>query len=130
MTIRDAFNILNGADNAATAYLKQTTYNELYALYKPKIAASTEKDIVGTVSTKESWNTLTGKWNALAGSVPGKLANLKPVNADLDDYLTRKALDGMFLKIEIEEHKIRKDISARTSPILQRVFGSLDSKPK
>jgi hypothetical protein len=130
MTIRDGFNILNGAENAATQYLKQTTYNELYALYKPKIAASTEKKIAGSVSTKESWNTLTRKWNALASSMAGKLASLKPVNTDLDDYLTRKALDGMFLKVEIEEHKIRKDVSARVSPILQRVFGSLDNKPK
>jgi hypothetical protein len=130
MTIRDGFNILNGQDNAATLYLKQTTYNELYALYKPKIAASTEKKIAGSVSAKDSWNTLTGKWNLLANSIAGKLASLKPVNTDLDDYLTRKALDGMFLKVEIEEHKIRKDVSARVSPILQRVFGSLDNKPK
>ena len=66
MTIKDAFNILNGADNAATQYLRQTTYNELYALYKPKITASTEKKIVGSVSTKDSWVALTGKWNTLA----------------------------------------------------------------
>jgi hypothetical protein len=130
MTIRDAFSILNGADNAATQYFRQTTYNELYALYKPKIAASTEKDIVGTVSTKDSWVTLTGKWNTLANSVPGKLSNLKPVNTDLDDYLTKKALDGMFLKVEMEELRIRKDVSARVSPILQKVFGSLDGKTK
>jgi hypothetical protein len=130
MTIRDAFNILNGSDNAATQYLRQTTYNELYALYKPKIAASTEKKIAGSVSTKDSWIALTGKWNTLANSVAGKLAGLKPVNTDLDAYLTSKALDGMFLKVEIEELKIRKDVSARISPILQRVFGSLDSKTK
>lgn len=130
MTIKDAFNILNGADNAATQYLRQTTYNELYALYKPKISASTEKKIVGSVSTKESWITLTGKWNVLANSAPGRLANLKPVTTDLDDYLTNKALNGMFMKVEIEELKIRKDVSARISPILQRVFGSLDNKSK
>jgi hypothetical protein len=130
MTIRDAFNILNGADNAATQYLRLTTYNELYALYKPKIAASTEKKIAGTVSTKDSWNALTGKWNKLAGSAAGKLANLQPVSTDLDDYLTNKALAGMFMKVELEELKIRKDVSARISPILQRVFGSLDNKTK
>jgi hypothetical protein len=130
MTVKDAFNILNGADNAATQYLRQTTYTELYALYKPKIAASTEKKIVGSVSTKDSWVTLTGKWNLLANSMAGKLANLKPVNTDLDDYLTNKALNGMFTKVEIEELKIRKDVSARISPILQRVFGTLDSKTK
>ncbi|HUX56848.1 MAG TPA: DUF4197 domain-containing protein [Bacteroidales bacterium] len=128
MTIKDAFNILNGADNAATGYLHMTTYNELYSLYKPKIQVSTEKDIVGGISTKDSWVALTGKWNKLANSVAGRLANLKPVNTDLDDFLTNKALDGMFMKVEIEELKIRKEVSARISPILQRVFGSLDNK--
>jgi hypothetical protein len=130
MTIRDAFNILNGADNAATGYLRTTTYTDLYNLYKPKIQASTEKKIVGNISTKESWVTLTGKWNSLANSVAGKIASLKPVNTDLDDYLTNRALAGLFLKVEQEELKIRKDVSARVSPILQRVFGSLDSKAK
>ena len=130
MTIRDAFKILNGADNAATEYFRATTYNELYALYKPKIVASTEKKIVGSVSTRELWETLTGKWNTLAGSVAGKLASLKPVNTDLNDYLTKKALDGLFSKIEIEELKIRKDVSARVTPLLKRVFGSLDNKSK
>ncbi|MBK7132211.1 MAG: DUF4197 domain-containing protein [Bacteroidales bacterium] len=130
MTIKDAFNILNGADNAATGYLRTTTFSELYALYKPKIQASTEKKIVAGVSTKDSWVALTGKWNTLANSVAGRVANLKPVNTDLDDYLTNKALAGMFMKVELEELKIRKDVSARVSPILQRVFGSLDNKTK
>lgn len=128
MSIRDAFGILNGADNAATEYLRGTTYNELYALYKPKIQASTDKKIVGNISTTESWVALTGKWNALANSVAGKLGGLKPVNTDLNDYLTNRALTGMFTKVQIEELKIRKDVSARVTPILQRVFGSLDNK--
>jgi hypothetical protein len=130
MTIKDAFNILNGADNAATGYLRATTYNDLYALYKPKIRASTEKKIVGSVSTKDSWVALTGKWNSLANSVAGRLASLKPVNTDLDDYLTNRALNGMFMKVELEELKIRKDVAASVSPILKRVFGSLDNKTK
>jgi hypothetical protein len=128
MTIKDAFNILNGADNAATDYLRRTTSNELYALYKPKIQASTEKKLIGGISTKDSWLALTGKWNSLANSVAGKIAGLKPVNTDLDDHLTNKALAGMFMKVETEELKIRKEVSARISPILQRVFGSLDNK--
>ena len=128
MTIKDAFGILRGSDNAATNYLRNTTYSELYGLYKPKIQASTEKKIIGNISTKESWNTLVSKWNSVANSIPGRLANLKPVNTDLDDFLTNKALSGMFLKVEAEELKIRKDISARVTPILQRVFGSLDNK--
>jgi hypothetical protein len=130
LTIKDAFNILNGADNAATEYLKSTTYNELYALYKPKIQVSTEKKIVGNLSTKDSWLALTSKWNTLANSVAGRIASLKPVNTDLDDYLTNRALYGMFSKVEGEELKIRKEVSARVTPLLQRVFGSLDNKTK
>jgi hypothetical protein len=128
MTIRDAFNILHGADNAATSYLRATSFTQLYELYKPKIQASTEKKIIGEISTKDSWTTLTGRWNGLANSVPGRLASLKPVNTDLDAYLTNKALEGMFMKVEQEELRIRKEVSARVSPILKRVFGSLDSK--
>jgi len=128
MTISDAFNILKGADNAATSYLKATTYSELYSIYKPKIQNSTEKKIIGNVSTKDSWVTLTGKWNSVANSLAGKLAGLKPVNADIDEFLTKKALEGMFLKVELEELKIRKEVSARVTPLLKRVFGSLDTR--
>lgn len=130
MSISDAFGILKGADNAATGYLRNTTYNDLYNLYKPKINASTEKKLIGNISTKDSWENLTSRWNTLANSVAGRLANLKPVNTDLNDYLTRRALDGMFLKVENEELKIRKDVSARVTPILKRVFGSLDNQSK
>jgi len=126
MTVTDGFNILRGADNAATMYLRNTTYNELYALYKPKIEASTKKDIIGTISTEESWNTLTSKWNTFANSFAGKIGGFKPVNTDLNDFLTRKALDGIFLKIANEELKIRKDVNARVTPLLQKVFGSVN----
>lgn len=130
MSIADAWGILKGSDNAATTYLKNTTYQQLYNLYKPKIQVSTEKKIIGSLSTKDSWNTLTTRWNTLANSIAGKVANLKPVNTELDDYLTNMALTGMFSKVEGEELKIRKDVSARVTPLLQRVFGSLDNQNK
>lgn len=130
MSIADAWGILKGNDNAATTYLKNTTFQQLYNLYKPKIQVSTEKKIIGNVSTKDSWNTLTTRWNTLANSIAGKVANLKPVNTELDDYLTNMALTGMFSKVEAEELKIRKDVSARVTPLLQRVFGSLDNQSK
>lgn len=128
MTVTDAFGILKGADNAATQYLVKTTYNELYNLYRPKISVSTNKEIVAGISAQESWTTLTGKWNTVANSIAGRLAGFKPVTTNLDDFLTKKALDGMFLKVEGEELKIRKEVSARVTPILQKVFGSLDNK--
>lgn len=127
MTIADAFNILKGNDNAATMYLRSTTYDELYSLYKPKISNSTEKDLIGTVSTQDSWKILTERWNSVANSIAGKLAGFNPVNTDLDDFLTRKGLDGLFLKVEAEELKIRKEVSARVTPLLKKVFGSLDN---
>ena len=93
----------------------------------PKSGTQPKKKIIGNISTKDSWVTLTGKWNLLANSVAGRLAGLKPVNTDLDDFLTNKALNGMFSKVEIEELKIRKEVSARVTPLLKRVFGSLDN---
>lgn len=126
MTISDAFNILMGADNAATLYLKSTTTDALISLYKPKITSSTERKIIANISARDSWVALTGKWNSFANTIPGKLAGFKPVNIDLDEYLTGKALDGMFLKVEKEELKIRKEAEARVTPLLQRVFGSPD----
>ena len=126
MSITDAFGILRGEQDAATIYLKNTTYDELYALYKPKIGQSIEKDLVGDLSASDAWNSLTNQWNSLANSVVGRIANLSPVETDLTDYLTNRALDGMFLKVEEEELKIRTQISARVTPLLQKVFGSLD----
>ena len=127
MTISDAVGILKGDDNAVTQYLHKTTYNELSGLYRPKIKASVEKKLVGDISTAQSWNLLTGKWNDVANSIVGQIAGFKPVEIDLDEYLTNKALDGLFLKIEAEEKLIRKDPLARASELLKRVFGSLDA---
>jgi hypothetical protein len=128
MTISDGVGILKGGDNAATQYLHNTTYQNLFELYRPKIKASVEKELVAGsgISTKESWDTLIGKWNKLSSSFIGQTAGLKPVDTQLEDYLTHKALDGLFLKIAEEEKLIRKDPTARVSSLLKKVFGSLD----
>jgi len=127
MTIADGFAILKGEDNAATQYLQKTTRSQLFELYRPKIKASVEKKLVGNVSTDESWKQITGKWNDVAKSIIGQVAGFKPIEIELDEYLTNKALDGLFLKIEAEEKLIRKDPMARVNSLLKRVFGSLDS---
>ncbi len=127
MTINDAVGILRGENNAATMYLHRTTYDGLYNLYQPKIQQSLDKKLVGNVSTSQSWNTLTSKWNEVANSLVGQIAGLKPVETKLDEHLTGKALDGLFLKIEDEEELIRKDPAARVTALLKRVFGSADS---
>ena len=127
MTISDAVGILKGNDNAATQYLQNTTYNQLTDLYRPKIKTSLDKKLVGNFSAGQSWDALTGKWNEAAKSTVGQIAGFKPVNIQLDEYLTQKALDGLFLKIADEEKRIRKDPVARVNDILKRVFGTLDS---
>ena len=123
ITINDAIGILKGPDNAATEYLKKTTYNQLSDLYRPKIKASLDKKLVAGISTTESWDKLTGEWNKLAGSMVGRVAGFKPVNYALDEYLTNKALDGLFLKIADQEKQIRHNPVARVTALLKRVFG-------
>ena len=126
MTVADAWGVLRGGNSAATNYLKSTTYSKLYDLYKPKIQASISKTFVGDVSAASTWNTLTSKWNSVANTMVGRLAGFNAVNIELDEYLTNKALDGMFLKVQDEENKIRTNVSARVTTLLRRVFGSLD----
>jgi hypothetical protein len=127
MNINDAMGILKGENNAATQYLQRTTYDQLFNLYQPKIKASLDKKLVGNVSTSQSWDMLIQRWNEVSRSMVGQVAGLKPVDVKLDDYLTGKGLDGLFLKIEAEEHLIRKDPAARVTDLLKRVFGSVDA---
>lgn len=124
MTISDGFGILKGGDYAATEYLKRTTSEQLFNLYQPRIRISIDKKLIGNISTTESWNTLTGEWNKIANSFIGQAAGFTPVNVKLDEYLTQKALDGLFLKIGEEEKKIRTDPMARVTELLKRVFGA------
>ena len=123
MTITDAINILKGKNNAATEYFKSKTYTELTNLYSPKIKNSVNKDLIAGYSAGDTWNTLTENYNKLAKSVVGKMADLQPIDVELETYLTQKALDGLFLKLADEEKKIRTDPVARVTDLLKRVFG-------
>ncbi len=108
----DAMSILKGSDDAATQYLKSATSSQLKTAFKPDI--QTALDQVGASS---AWETVMTTYNAIQ---PGQ-----PVNTDLADYTTGKAIDGLFVLIGQEEAKIRKDPAARISDILQKVFGNL-----
>ena len=123
MTITDAMAILGGGKNAATEYFRTKTKNNLVALYAPKISNAIDKKLVGDLSAQSSWNLLTGKWNQLAKSPLGAMASLTPVETNLSQYLTEKAIDGLFLKIALEEEQIRTNPAARVNNLLRRVFG-------
>lgn len=120
MSIQDAFGILRGGDNAATNYLRKTTYQSLYNAFKPEISKSLGKPLYQGMSANNAWGSLTGAYNKVATYVP----NWQAVNTSLDDYVTNKALDALFKEVQKEEANIRKNPAARVDALLQRVFGS------
>lgn len=116
MTISDAMNILKGTDKtAATKYLRRTTGTELHNAFKPVIAKSLDK----TLATKNYTNII-NEYN--------KLPLVRKLNPDLSEFVTQKALDGLFMMIEKEEQKIRQDPLARVTALLKKVFKLQDSK--
>lgn len=128
MSIADATNIVFGADTAATGYLRQNTFSQLKSAFSPKVSQSLSKPLVASVSTSEIWSGLSGSYNKVAGSTVGRLAGLNAVNVSLEDYVTDKALDALFVKVADEEMLIRKDPVARVNDVLKLVFGQLDKK--
>lgn len=129
MSFSDVTNILFGSNQqAATDYLKSTTYTQLFDAFKPKMQASLGKDLIGGMSTDESWTKLSTSWNDVAKSLVGQLAGLKPIQSDLSTYATEAALTGLFSQVAVEEMKIREDPKARVNSLLQSVFGQLDKK--
>jgi hypothetical protein len=128
MTIQDAVSILFGAENAATEYLRKNTYIDLKTAFTPKVKTSLAKPLVANVSTSETWNVLSSGYNSVANSPVGFVTGLKPVQINLEEYATEKALDALFLKVAEEEKAIRTNPLARVSSILKRVFGQLDKK--
>jgi hypothetical protein len=118
MSITDAKAILTGTNNAATQYFRRTSETNLHARFLPIVKAATEKTGV-TGAYKRMTDKAGGGLGGLGGSLLGKEA------PDLDDYVTRKALDGLFLKIAEQEKQIRENPVARTTDLLQKVFGAV-----
>ena len=100
---------LNGEDNAATIYLKNNTHEFLYSEFKPVIISAMEK-----VDLAKKWNPLIKKYN--------KIPFTKTVNPDLEDYITIKTIDGLFVLIAEHEKDIRINPEARVTDILTKIF--------
>ena len=109
MTLADGLTILRGGDHAATDFLKRTTTSILTERMRPVIQSSLAK-----VNADKYWKDVFSKYNLLSS---------QKVNTDLTEYVTGKALDGMFYNISLQEQKIRKDPAAQVTDILKKVFG-------
>lgn len=117
MTFSDAMNILMGSDNAATSYLDGATRSNLYNEFNPVIINSLNK--FGAI---KYWKDAVTKYN----SIPF----VKPMNPRLDDYVTNQALNGLFKMVEKKEKRIRRDVSQRSTSLLQQVFAKQDGNRK
>lgn len=118
MSIADAKSVLTGTNNAATKYFRRTSETNLHARFLPIVKAATEK--TGVTGAYERMTDQAGAGlGGLGGSLLGKQA------PDLDDYVTRKTLDGLFVKIAEQEKMIRENPVARTTDLLQKVFGAI-----
>ena len=113
MTIRDAFDILNGAEDAATQYLIRTTGDDLREQFLPVVS-----DTLQETSATRYYGDIVNKYN--------QLPFVSDVDPDLEAYATDRAIAGLFVLIADEEASIRANPGARTTKLLRRVFGSLD----
>ena len=109
MTFEDAKNILNGNETAATDYFKAKASETLYDAFNPIISSS-----VNEVGATRYYKTMAGKF--------ALLPFMKTEKLNLDNYVTNKALDGLFYMIGEEEKKIRTDPKARVTELLKKVF--------
>jgi Protein of unknown function (DUF4197) len=112
MTLADAKTILTGGDDAGTQYFRRTTSAPLTAKFKPIVAAATAK------------LSLAEKYDQFAGNA-AQFGLMSKEDANLNDYVTAKALDGLFGRIADEERAIRKDPLGQANALVKKVFGAL-----
>ena len=110
MSFDDARAILTGGDDAATQYFRRATSTDLTAKFLPIVKQATAK-----VELADKYNDYAGK--------AAKMGLLDKKDANLDQYVTQKALDGLFLMVAEQEKAIRKDPISTGSALLKKIFG-------
>jgi hypothetical protein len=109
MTFSDARKILKGSETAATEFFRKRTWHDLYDVFRPVVSGAMD-----TVGVTRDYKKLVKKYESMPF--------VEDVAIDLDDYVTSKALDGLFFMVGEEEKKIRKDPAARVTDLLKKVF--------
>ena len=115
MSVQDAKAILTGGDTAGTDYFRRTTRGGLQKRFLPIVKSATAK-----VRLAQKYNQYADRGVALGV--------VKDEHADLDEYVTQKALDGLYFMVGEEEKKIRKDPVGTGKSILKKVFGALRNR--
>jgi hypothetical protein len=117
MSVQDVTSILLGSSkDAATQYFRRTTTDQLTSEFMPVIHTSLSK-----VGATRYYSQLATQYNRIP-------LTFNKINPDLDAYVTQKAIEGMFYRIALEELNIRSNLSSRTTPLLQKVFGYVQKK--
>jgi hypothetical protein len=124
MTIEDAKSILSGPNDAATQYFQKTTLTNLYAKFYPIVQKATEKAGVTAAYKNLMEKANVGKGLGSFGSALGSTL-LGKDSVDIDAYVTNQAMDGLFKMVAEDERQIRQNPAARTTAMLQSVFGAL-----
>jgi len=112
MTVQDAKSIIKGGETAGTEYFRRTTRGELHQRFLPIVEKATAR-----VQLAQRYEQFADKAVAVG--------MLKKEEADLDEYVTQKALDGLYLMVAEEEKKVRKDPISTGSSIIRKVFGAM-----
>jgi hypothetical protein len=112
MSVQDAKGILTGGQTSGTEYFKRSTADQLKQKFMPIVKKATAK-----VKLAEKYNQYAQKGV--------QFGLVKKEQANLDDYVTQKALDGLFYMVAEEEKKIRQDPVKAGSDIIRKVFGAL-----
>lgn len=113
LTIKDAMSLLVGEQDAATRYLKSNTYTPLAGAFEPVIRNSLDE-----VNANAYWNKVVTAYN--------KIPFVKKTNPNLDQYVTERALDGLFGLIKVKETELRENPALRNTDLLKRVFSRQD----
>ncbi len=112
MSVADAFGILRGHDTAATDYFHKKTHETLLARFHPIVQTKIQE-----IGLSRLYGQVSDAYNSLSLTDAPRLV-------DLDEYVTDKAMSGLFTVLAREEQKIRQDPLARTTDLLKRVFGN------
>ncbi|MFN7965086.1 MAG: DUF4197 domain-containing protein [Acidobacteriota bacterium] len=112
MSVQDAKQILTGGETSATDYFRKATRKPLTEKFLPIVRVATAK--IG----------LAAQYNAIGGKAV-QLGLIGKEQGNIEEYVTQKALDGLFLMIGDEEKKIRRNPVGQASTLLQKVFGAL-----